>query len=300
LRDVAVPARPLVFLPEDRWLFVRGLAFTRLRRLLRPESVLGCPPEFFLCSPRARPFAVGRRLLPVTFASLLRSPRAMTFLLNHTPTMPCSAEEVRLGAILHGAPSRHHSRCNTAAPVAVLLHMPNRRQNGEPNKPSNVMPSASASMQMKSKELREREQLDFRASFGRLATAIAGFAGSPWMFLLALVIVLVWGLLGPMYHYSNTWQLVINTGTTIITFLMVFLIQNTQNRDARAIHLKLDEIIRSIRKAHNEMIDIEKLSDKELEELATHYEHIRAECERRDSRRHADKDAGADNIDSAA
>ncbi len=141
------------------------------------------------------------------------------------------------------------------------------------------------SMEAKSKQLKEREQLDFSASFGRAATRTAGWAGSPWMFLFAVGIVVLWGLLGPLYHYSDTWQLVINTGTTIITFLMVFLIQNTQNRDAKAIHLKLDEIIRSIHHAHNEMIDIEKLSDKELEELAQHYERIRKECERRDRER---------------
>jgi low affinity Fe/Cu permease len=137
-------------------------------------------------------------------------------------------------------------------------------------------------MQAKSKELKQRERLDFSSWFGRLASAIATFVGSPWMFLLAFLTVLVWGVLGPVHHYSDTWQLVINTGTTIVTFLMVFLIQNTQNRDARAIHLKLDEIIRSIQHAHNEMIDIERLSDKELKELSAHYEKIREEYERRE------------------
>ena len=88
-------------------------------------------------------------------------------------------------------------------------------------------------------------------------------------------------VLGPYFHYSDTWQLVVNTATTIITFLMVFLIQNTQNRDARAIHLKLDEIIRSIQPARNEMIDIEKLSDEELEALSKKFEVIRAECQAR-------------------
>jgi low affinity Fe/Cu permease len=92
-------------------------------------------------------------------------------------------------------------------------------------------------------------------------------------------------LLPKRNDYSNTWQLVVNTATTIVTFLMVFLIQNTQNRDARAIHLKLDEIIRSIRHAHNEMIDIEKLSDEELETLSAHFEEIRAKCEERKQRR---------------
>jgi low affinity Fe/Cu permease len=142
--------------------------------------------------------------------------------------------------------------------------------------------TAVPSMQLKSKEIKERKDLSFSARFGRLASAIATFAGSPWMFLLAVVIVVIWGVLGSVYRYSDTWQLIINTGTTIVTFLMVFLIQNTQNRDARAIHLKLDEIIRSIHQAHNEMIDIERLSDKELQELSAHYEKIRQEYERRE------------------
>src|SRR4051812_35406155 len=108
----------------------------------------------------------------------------------------------------------------------------------------------------------------FCGQFGRTATAIAGWVGSPVSFLLAFLVVLVWLLLGPPNHYSDTWQLVINTGTTIVTFLMVFVIQNTQNRDARAIHLKLDELIRSVRSAHNDMIHIEKLSDEELKKLS--------------------------------
>ena len=105
------------------------------------------------------------------------------------------------------------------------------------------------------------------------------------MFIAACFGIVLWGFTGPMFHYSNTWQLVINTATTIVTFLMVFLIQNTQNRDARAIHLKLDEVIRSIRHAHNEMINIEKLSDEELEELAKHYEKIREEHDHRKASR---------------
>jgi low affinity Fe/Cu permease len=123
------------------------------------------------------------------------------------------------------------------------------------------------------------------AAFSRIAGRTALFVGSPWMFLFAAAIVVVWGVLGPVYHYSDTWQLVINTGTTIITFLVVFLIQNTQNRDAKAIHLKLDEIIRSIHHAHNEMIDIEKLSDAELEELAKRYENVKAEWQERTAAR---------------
>src|SRR5512146_16859 len=119
----------------------------------------------------------------------------------------------------------------------------------------------------------------FATWFAKAATRSAGYVGTPWAFIVALVTVLAWGITGPHFHYSDTWQLVINTGTTIVTFLMVFLIQNTQNRDARAIHLKLDEVIRSIRAAHNELIDIEKLPDEELNELAKRYERIRTEFE---------------------
>jgi low affinity Fe/Cu permease len=117
--------------------------------------------------------------------------------------------------------------------------------------------------------------------FARISARTSQLVGTSWMFLVALAGILIWGLTGPMFHFSDTWQLIVNTATTIITFLMVFLIQNTQNRDARAIHLKLDEIIRSIRHAHNDMIDIEKLSDEELEELTKHYERIREECDHR-------------------
>jgi low affinity Fe/Cu permease len=126
---------------------------------------------------------------------------------------------------------------------------------------------------------------EFAARFAQAATKSSAWVGSPWAFVLALLVVIAWGFTGPYFHYSDTWQLVINTGTTIVTFLMVFLIQNTQNRDARAIHLKLDEIIRSIRAAHNELIDIEKLSDAELDELAKHYERIRSESEIRQERK---------------
>jgi low affinity Fe/Cu permease len=114
-------------------------------------------------------------------------------------------------------------------------------------------------------------------SFHLFATKASAAVGTKWAFLTAMLAILAWILSGPRFHYSDTWQLVINTGTTIVTFLMVFLIQNTQNRDARAIHLKLDEIIHSIKLAHNDMIDIENLSDKELEALSKKYEVIREE-----------------------
>ena len=98
--------------------------------------------------------------------------------------------------------------------------------------------------------------------------------GSAWAFVTAIMIIIVWALTGPTFNYSDTWQLIINTGTTIVTFLMVFLIQNTQNRDSKAIHLKLDEIIRSLNKARNELVDLETLSDEDLEKLEQQFKRI--------------------------
>jgi low affinity Fe/Cu permease len=135
----------------------------------------------------------------------------------------------------------------------------------------------------------ESKKQDLSARFGELATRAAGLVGSPWAFLASLLTVLLWGATGPRFHYSDTWQLVINTGTTIVTFLMVFLIQNTQNRDARAIHLKLDEVIRSIHDAHNEMINIETLSDRELAELATRYQKFKEQYEKRKGKKAAEE-----------
>lgn len=129
--------------------------------------------------------------------------------------------------------------------------------------------------------------------FQTLATRSSQVAGSKWAFLTALAIIFFWGATGPFFHYSDTWQLVVNTATTIITFLMVFLIQNTQNRDARAMHLKLDELIRSMRRANNEMIDIERLSDEELGEVAANFEKIRIECESRRNARRLSKSNGS-------
>src|SRR5437660_3597215 len=110
--------------------------------------------------------------------------------------------------------------------------------------------------------------------FRHFAQRISQLVGSSWAFILAVLIIVVWAVTGPVFHFSDTWQLVINTGTTIVTFLVVFLIQNTQNRDAKALHLKLDELIRSHSPAHNDMIDIEKLSDEELDELEKRYAEI--------------------------
>ena len=111
--------------------------------------------------------------------------------------------------------------------------------------------------------------------FQNFAARTSFLVGSKWAFFLAISLILGWAVAGPYFKFSDTWQLVVNTATTIVTFLMVFLIQNTQNRDARAIHLKLDEIIRSIQKAHNEMTQIERLSDEELDVVAAKFESIR-------------------------
>jgi low affinity Fe/Cu permease len=108
--------------------------------------------------------------------------------------------------------------------------------------------------------------MDFSRLFGRFATKTAKATGSPWAFILCIIVVVVWAVSGPVFHYSDTWQLVINTGTTIITFLMVFLIQNTQNRDGAAIQAKLDDLILTSR-ADNEFIGIENLTDAELDAL---------------------------------
>ena len=130
-----------------------------------------------------------------------------------------------------------------------------------------------------------RTETEKRASlntwFSGVASRASQIVGSAWMFILAIVVIVGWGVTGPMFHYSDTWQLIINTGTTIITFLMVFLIQNTQNRDAKAIHLKLNELIHAVSQAHDELIDVEKLSDEELKTLEGYYEKVRKECERR-------------------
>jgi len=112
--------------------------------------------------------------------------------------------------------------------------------------------------------------------FGRFAALSSGWLGSKWAFAGAGLVIVIWATTGPLFHFSDTWQLVINTGTTIVTFLMVFLIQNTQNRDARAINLKLNELIRAIDKAHDQMIDIENLSDLDLDTLQIRYEKIKA------------------------
>ncbi len=113
--------------------------------------------------------------------------------------------------------------------------------------------------------------------FQRISSRIAHYVGTPYAFLLSVLIIALWGITGPMFDYSNTWQLVINTGTTIVTFLMIFLVQTTQNRDAQAIHLKLDELIRAMKNANNELVDIEEGTETEIHKIQSEYQNLRAE-----------------------
>ena len=141
-------------------------------------------------------------------------------------------------------------------------------------------------MPRETQEEKLREQESKRDFFCIVSDAFRVFArrssatlGSAWAFAAAILIIIVWGATGPTFHFSDTWQLIINTGTTIVTFLMVFLIQNTQNRDAKAVHLKLDEIIRAIKGARNELVDLEVLSDEDLAALEKQFQRVRKKAE---------------------
>ncbi len=112
-------------------------------------------------------------------------------------------------------------------------------------------------------------------AFRRFAQQSAQILGSAWVFILAVLVIVVWGLTGPIFGFSDTWQLIINTGTTVVTFLMVFLIQNTQNRDARSLHLKLDELIRGVHGARTGLVALEELTDAELDDLQHQFDKIR-------------------------
>jgi low affinity Fe/Cu permease len=134
------------------------------------------------------------------------------------------------------------------------------------------------------KELKQHEQKrDFFCvvsdAFRIFAHRSATMLGSAWAFTAAVLVILVWLLTGPIFHFSDTWQLIINTATTIITFLMVFLIQNTQNRDAKAMHLKLDELIRALKGARNQLVDLEDLSDEDLKKIEEQFQRMRKRAE---------------------
>ncbi|HVT31209.1 MAG TPA: low affinity iron permease family protein [Rhodanobacteraceae bacterium] len=114
--------------------------------------------------------------------------------------------------------------------------------------------------------------------FTRFANGASRATGKPGTFVLAVIVVLVWAVTGPVFRFSDTWQLIINTGTTIVTFLMVFLIQNTQNRDSEAMHVKMDELIRALEGAHNALLDLEELDDKTLDAIRERYRKLAAKA----------------------
>lgn len=131
-----------------------------------------------------------------------------------------------------------------------------------------------------------------RSVFSRFARWVSAFSGRPLVFFLAVSVIVVWGITGPLFGFSDTWQLVINTGTTIVTFLMVFLIQNTQTRDTEALQIKLDELIRSVKGARNEVLDLEEMDEAQLNEIRKEYlnlaEHARRHIEERTGSRKAE------------
>jgi low affinity Fe/Cu permease len=131
---------------------------------------------------------------------------------------------------------------------------------------------------------RNEQNRDFfcivRDAFRCFAQRASVLLGSAWAFCGAVLVIVVWLVTGPTFHFSDTWQLIINTATTVITFLMVFLIQNTQNRDAKAMHLKLDELIRAVKGARNQLVDLEELSDDELKKLEEQFQGLRKQSEK--------------------
>ena len=130
---------------------------------------------------------------------------------------------------------------------------------------------------------KDEQERDFfcivRDAFRCFAQRSSSVLGSAWSFCGAVLIIVLWLVTGPTFHFSDTWQLIINTATTVVTFLMVFLIQNTQNRDAKAMHLKLDELIRAVKGARNQLVDLENLSDDELKNLEKQFQRLRKEAE---------------------
>jgi low affinity Fe/Cu permease len=124
-----------------------------------------------------------------------------------------------------------------------------------------------------------------RQTFRQFATRTSEWVGTPAAFIIGLTVIVGWAVTGPLFAYSDTWQLVINTATTVVTFLMVFLIQNTQNRDARAIHLKLDELLRGVKGARTAMVALESCTDEELAQFQEEFERLRQRLNARDEER---------------
>ncbi|MDB6027303.1 MAG: putative small integral rane protein [Verrucomicrobiales bacterium] len=168
-----------------------------------------------------------------------------------------------------------------------------RRQKPTPTRPVHLFVESSKAEVPKT-ETAPQKKSTIRDWFRKFAHVSAQGVGSPWSFFLAISTILLWGISGPLFGFSDTWQLVINTATTIVTFLMVFLIQNTQNRDARAIHLKLDELLHAVKGARNRLINLEDLNDEEMDNLQKEFERVRKkeaplECEESKAEGHKDK-----------
>lgn len=125
--------------------------------------------------------------------------------------------------------------------------------------------------------------------FRKVAAKISYLTGTAWAFLIALSIIIVWAITGPMFEFSTTWQLVINTSTTIVTFLMVFLIQNTQNRDSKAIHIKLDELLKAGKGARTSLVNLEELPDEVLDKLSAEFKQIQERYSKRLKEAHVEK-----------
>src|SRR5438105_152621 len=168
-----------------------------------------------------------------------------------------------------------------------LIISPERRKINDARKKGRS-PEAIGRMVTRHNSHQKVERGDFfcrvRDAFRVFARRSSEVLGMAWAFIGAIVIIAVWALTGPAFHFSDTWQLIINTGTTIVTFLMVFLIQNTQNRDAKAVHLKLDELIRALQGARNHLVDLEKLSDEELKGLEEQFTRLREQAQETDER----------------
>jgi low affinity Fe/Cu permease len=158
------------------------------------------------------------------------------------------------------------------------LQVQTRLRGGLPSRPERHASAGTWALATRWLTMQEqRSPLDF----SEVARQASNKLGTPYSFAIACGVVLLWAVTGPLFGYSDTWQLVINTGTTIVTFLMVFLVQHTQNRDARALHLKLDEMLRSIGAARNKLIDLENCTDEELDQMERQFKALRAREDRK-------------------
>jgi low affinity Fe/Cu permease len=146
------------------------------------------------------------------------------------------------------------------------------------------MPNEGGSKQAKRRQQERDIFCVVSDAFRDFAHRSSTLLGSAWAFCVAVLVIIVWLVTGPAFHFSDTWQLIINTATTVITFLMVFLIQNTQNRDAKAVHLKLDELIRAVKGARNQLVDLESMSDEDLKKLEDQFRRLRKQAERSGTR----------------